>query len=273
MTRADFETAINWAAAEGWNPGLADGDPFYKTDPAGFIRTVQDGRMVASISAVQYGTNYGFVGFYICDPAFRGRGLGWQTWQAGLAHVEGRTVGLDGVVAQIANYQKSGFVLAHRNVRYSGAVTGTAPDDPRLRSFGAALVDQIIAYDAPFFPAPRGSFVADWVNPGATRRGIACVTDDGVTGYGVIRQCRAGYKIGPLFADDADTADRLFRALAATADGAIVSLDLPEPNAAAVALAARYGLTPVFETARMYRGPAPALPLDRTFGITTFELG
>ena len=33
------------------------------------------------------------------------------------------------------------------------------------------------------------------------------------------------------------------------------------------------GLTPVFETARMYRGPAPALPLERIFGITTFELG
>lgn len=45
------------------------------------------------------------------------------------------------------------------------------------------------------------------------------------------------------------------------------------PNVKAVALAERHGLTPGFETARMYRGPAPDLPLDKTFGITTFELG
>jgi hypothetical protein len=32
-------------------------------------------------------------------------------------------------------------------------------------------------------------------------------------------------------------------------------------------------MTPMFETARMYRGRAPDLPLDRIFGITTFELG
>ena len=52
-----------------------------------------------------------------------------------------------------------------------------------------------------------------------------------------------------------------------------VFLDCPEPNRPATDLAARYGLSPVFETARMYRGAAPALPLARIYGITTFELG
>lgn len=33
------------------------------------------------------------------------------------------------------------------------------------------------------------------------------------------------------------------------------------------------GLAPVFETARMYRGAMPRLPLERIFGITSFELG
>jgi hypothetical protein len=32
-------------------------------------------------------------------------------------------------------------------------------------------------------------------------------------------------------------------------------------------------LAPSFETARMYRGPAPDLPLAQIFGIGTFELG
>jgi hypothetical protein len=97
--------------------------------------------------------------------------------------------------------------------------------------------------------------------------------DGRVAGYGVIRRCREGSKIGPLFADDATAADDLFRALVAAAVDGPVYLDTPEPNGEAVALAERYGLTASFETARMYAGPAPGLPLARTYGITTFELG
>ena len=72
---------------------------------------------------------------------------------------------------------------------------------------------------------------------------------------------------------DDEGADLLFRALASRVAGGRVYLDCPEPNAAATALATSYGLEPAFETARMYRGTDPQLPLERTFGITTFELG
>ncbi len=273
MTRDEFETAIEWAAAEGWNPGLADGDPFFNTDPTGFFRATLNGRMIASISAVRYGANYGFVGFYICHTDYRGLGHGLQIWQAGLNHLAGRTVGLDGVIDHVANYRKSGFVLAHRNIRFSGAVACEAPPDFSLYPIDPESTNAIIAYDKPFFPAERQPFLREWLTAGPTRWGYARIIDGHVAGYGVIRQCGVGYKIGPLFADDTDTADLLLRALAATVSGATISLDPPESNGQAIALAERWGLAPVFETARMYRGPAPDLPLHRTYGITTFELG
>ena len=65
----------------------------------------------------------------------------------------------------------------------------------------------------------------------------------------------------------------LFLALAQEAERAQIFLDVPEPNGEGRALAEAMGLSPVFETARMYRGAAPDLPLSRIFGITTFELG
>ena len=37
MTRDDLDLAIAWAAAEGWNPGLADAGCFQAADPAGFL--------------------------------------------------------------------------------------------------------------------------------------------------------------------------------------------------------------------------------------------
>lgn len=82
-----------------------------------------------------------------------------------------------------------------------------------------------------------------------------------------------GHKIGPLFADTPDIAGALAEALIAPHTRETVVLDPPEPNAAAVALAGRLGLSPVFETARMYKGRAPDLDLARIYGITTFELG
>jgi len=136
MTADDLARAIEWAAAEGWNPGLGDREAFMAADPRGFLMSFLGGRPVSCISAVAYGGAFGFIGFYICVPEFRGRGHGLAIWYAGLARLGERTIGLDGVVAQRDNYRKSGFVLAHCNVRYGGLVDVDAPGDPRLVEIG-----------------------------------------------------------------------------------------------------------------------------------------
>ena len=95
-----------------------------------------------------------------------------------------------------------------------------------------------------------------------------------VTGLGTIRARRDRYKIGSLFAAEPDTARGVFEGLPRSMpDGSAVSLDVPEDNAQAVALAVAVQLSPVFETARMYCGEAPGLPVHEIYGITTFELG
>jgi hypothetical protein len=272
MTRQDLDLAIDWAAAEGWNPGLNDAECFQAIDPAGFLMGYLGDKPIASISVVRYAGTFGFLGLYIVRPDQRGRGFGYRLWQAGMASLEDRIVGLDGVVAQQENYGRSGFVLAHRNVRFGGTPQVDVPQNECLQRVTPEIVEAVLAYDRPFFPAPRETFLRCWLKPDA-RSAFAFVEDGTVKGYGVIRACRSGYKIGPLFADSEREADWLFQALASEANGDAVFLDLPEPNRAAVQLATRYGLSPVFETARMYRGAMPNLPLSRTYGISTFELG
>ncbi|KLK92202.1 GCN5 family acetyltransferase [Microvirga vignae] len=272
MTRDDLDRAIDWASAEGWNPGLKDADCFMTVDRTGFLVGCLGDEPIASISVVRYSGAFGFLGFYIVRPDQRGCGFGYRLWQAGMDYLEDRTIGLDGVVAQQENYARSGFVLAHRNVRYGGSPQIDTPSDTRLRQVTPEIIDAVLAYDRPFFAAPREAFLRCWLQPD-TRTAMALVEDGNVRGYGVMRACRSGYKIGPLFADGEREADLLFQALASQAKGASVFLDLPEPNQAAIRLAAQYNLSPVFETARMYRGEKPDLPLSRTYGITTFELG
>ncbi len=273
MNKDDLKTAIGWAHAEGWNPGIDDHHAFHAADPEGFFMATADGEPAASISAVRYGDNFGFIGLYITRPDLRGRGIGYGLWRHAMESLGDRVVGLDGVVEQQHNYRKSGFEYAHRNVRMSGFSTADVPMDARLCMIGRGLFPTVRDYDRGFFADDREKFLTHWLAPSETRKGFALVEGGDLKGHGVIRACHQGFKIGPLFADTQEAADLLFRALAGSVRGQEVILDIPETNPAAQALAERYELSPVFETARMYRGPHPEISIPRTYGITTFELG
>lgn len=283
MSLDDLRTVLDWAAAEGWNPGIGDAVPFMVADPTGYLVTTHDDdpAIASAISMVRYGRDFAFLGLYIARPDMRGRGLGWAVWSAGMARLAGRTIGLDGVLAQQDNYRKSGFAPAHRNIRHQGPAPDVGPP-PGMTLVDVATIpfDALSAYDHPCFGAERAHFLASWIaNPHAV--GLAAAVDGRPAGYGVIRRCREGWKIGPLFADGPAEAEALFLGLCARMrdiggpDGGPgpVVLDTPEVNAGAVAMAERFGLAPAFETARMYAGPAPKIDLGRVYGITSFELG
>lgn len=272
MRPDEIALAADWAAAEGWNPGLADAACFATVDAGGFLIGELDGAPAAMISCVNYDGKFAFLGFYIVRPDLRGHGYGLRIWKAAMVHAGSRVVGLDGVVAQQENYRKSGFKLAYPNIRYGGTVTTTvaAPSGiVPLRDVPFAMVE---ASDATVFPAARAAFLRAWIGtPGHI--GYALMRGGALTGWGVIRPCRSGRKIGPLVADDRAVAEAVLSALLAQAGSGEVFLDVPGVNNDAVALAQSLGLAPVFETARMYTGAIPKLAVERVFGVTTFELG
>ena len=93
MVRAELDLAVDWAADEGWNPGLHDAGAFWTTDSNGFFAGMLDNRMIGCISAVRYGDSYGFIGFYIVSPEYRGQGRGLQLWNRAVDFLAGRTIG------------------------------------------------------------------------------------------------------------------------------------------------------------------------------------
>lgn len=275
MSREDLDIAIEWAAAEGWNPGLHDADCFYSADRNGFFIAYLGDEPVAVISAVRYGESFGFLGFYIVKPEYRGNGYGIRIWDAGLEYLKDRNVGLDGVVARQNDYKKSGFRLAFRNIRYQsrGGEKPGSPLDWKIVPLSALSFETIAAYDRAFFPEDRSQFLNAWVNqPQAVSLGV--IQDGKLAGYGVMRRCRTGYKVGPLFADSSQQAESLFASMKSRVSPTeFVYLDVPEVNENALALAERHHMNAVFETARMYMHGNPDISSDRLFGITSFELG
>lgn len=272
-TRKELDVIIQWAAKEGWNPGLYDADAFYATDPKGFLLGFLDDEPIAAISSVAYDDTFGFLGFYIVKPEYRNKGYGIQIWNAAINRLTTQNIGLDGVLAQQENYKKIGFKFAYRNIRYEGVGINNQINDPEIIPLSTVPFEKLLNYDKQVFPTKRAIFLKEWIKQPESLA-VAYQKDGNLLGYGMIRKCRVGFKVGPLFADREQIADVLFQKMRSfVGETMLVFLDTPEVNKAAIALAEKYGMKPIFETARMYTKEKPAVALKKTYGVTTFELG
>lgn len=281
MTRLEVDDLVAWAAREGWNPGLHDAELFWATDPEAFIAAEIDGEMIGGGAITSYGGEFGFMGFFIVRPEFRGRGFGNTLWQVRRQRLldrllPGASIGLDGVFEMQDYYARGGFVFSHRNMRFRADIAErpvTSPeDDKNIVQLAAVPFDQLLDYDRTCFPARRPGFLKNWIAQ-ADALALGYLRDDKLSGYGVIRRCGEGCKVGPLFADDSQVAEALYGQLAGFAAAGPLFLDAPENNPAAMAFVAQHAMTEVFGCARMYLGGAPHLAHERIFGVTTFELG
>lgn len=270
-TRHDMDFIIGLADHEGWNPGLSDGEYFFHADQNGFFIGELSGEPIGCISAVSYGS-FGFIGLYIVKEEYRKKGYGLALWNHAVQRLKGCNIGLDGVTAQQDNYKKSGFRLAHRNLRFEGVFHAPPPRRTDIVPAEKVAFQALADYDALHFPSDRKAFLSHWIRmPGALT--LVCQKDGVIYGYGTIRPCRRGYKIGPLFAENCELADALLLSLAHFAGQSPVYLDIPETNESARTLCQQYRMVERFETARMYTGDIPNARWNNVYGITTFELG
>jgi hypothetical protein len=274
MTARELEdVAIEWAAQEGWNPGLNDAPVFFNTDPDGFFIGLVDNEPVACISAVAYDKVFGFIGFYIVKPGYRKEGYSLKLCRKALQHLGDRNIGIDGVVEQQENYLKMGFGIAYNNIRFQGKTFSYSNDFKKVIPVNQVNIDDLIKFDAAFFPVPRPDFLKKWISMPLSDTLVAS-TNGKIDGYGTIRRCRKGYKIGPLFANTYQTAHDLLCTLLGTVQPyELFYLDIPDINNNARLLVKQLGMVKVFETARMYSNSSPDIDLDKIYGITSFELG
>lgn len=271
MKREEVEFAIEMAAAEGWNPGIHDGELFYEADQEGFFIAELEGEPVGCASAVAYDSDFGFLGLFVVKPELQKKGIGMKLTEKCLEHLRNRNIGLDGVVENEKKYQKvMKFRSSYSNLRFEGKGGGEIPDG--LVKISKVPFEKLLEYDRRMFPAPRPGFLKKWVDQ-PDSYSFATLEDGNLKGYGVIRKCRIGYKIGPLFADNQDTAEKIFRALRASVPEETIYFDVPEPNEKAMEIVKKYHMNVMFRTIRMYNRKEPDIELDKVYGVTSFELG
>ena len=275
--RPPLPTMLDWAEAEGWNPGLDDAGAYWATDSEGFFLKELDDQPIACISVVNHSRDYAFLGFYICVPQYRGQGHGLALWNHAIEHAGDRVMGLEGVPDQQSNYEKSGFVAAHQTIRYAGNLPELDLGASDCTSERLAPMHRKIIYkwDQEQFGADRSTFLAVWFDGGLNRQTRVVLRDGAITGYGTIRPCVEGYRIGPFTAETEPDALALFAALGeATGEPQpLVMIDVPDVVPELTKLVQSFGLEQNFECARMYRGGPPEKNYAKFTAVATLELG
>ena len=271
-----LKTLINWAEEEGWNPGPYDADVFWETDPDGFYGYYENGVLIAGGSVVSYDKEFGFMGFFIVKPEYRSSGIGRKLWyqrrDALLSRLnEGASIGMDGVVAMQPFYTKGGFEVAYKDERYEKNGTEFIIDD-HISPIDDSDITSILAYDKQCFGLLRPQFIMPWLKIPYNKT-FKYVENNVLKGFAVVRKVSTGYKICPLFADNEQIAEELYKACLNSAIGQPLYIDIPMVNQGAINMVRKYNATSIFECARMYLGTPPSMLMDKVFGITTFELG
>jgi len=265
---------VQMAAREGWNPGIHDAKTFYRVDPNAFLGAFENDQFVGGGAIVQHDSKFGFMGLFIVHPEFRGAGVGRKLWIARRDRLierldEDASIGMDGVVTMVPFYAKGGFRPYYLSSRYQVRGFDSECSDS-IRTLTINDFEEIATLDRSCFPSNRDSYLRAWIEqPDAVVAGIGTELE----GYGVLRPCKEGFKIGPLFAASLDAAEELLRFFLSQAKGNLVSIDVPEPNHRAVKLCQSLGMEKVFECQRMYWGTRPEYEVNWIYGLTSFELG
>ena len=273
------------AAALGWRPGTLDYVSYFAADKTGFFVGELNGKPISCISVIKHTNNFAFVGTYLVDKEYHGKGYGLKTWNAAMASInESYNLSGDTTTEMLPVYSKFvpiralwcqqcfDFVLpAHFSAETHNTVNSIEPPTK-------SLFPAILEYDTEVHVYPRPSFLEKWVFAPNCYCSVAIDTNGCVVGYGVVRKTQgnvSGWRIAPLFADSADIARILYRDMcakvAAEDSEANMTVDVSygekfSPESLNLVAGELQG-KPTFTMFRVYKYLPPNMPLNKIFVI------
>lgn len=273
---ADIPAGLRLCRASGWNQTARDWQTFLTAAPHGAVVAEEHGVVIGSVATMPYGP-FTWISMVLVDPKARGRGVGTLLLDRGLRLVpEGSTARLDATPAGEAIYRKLGFVGEYGLARWfrdaprsqaSLSGGGARPFDPTdwpavreldLRAFGASrasLLERLVD-DAPEYA---------WVRER---------TGGGIRGFLFGRHGHVREQLGPLVADDHESARVLLDSCLTSHPDRAFFIDAPDDRPGWRTTLASAGLAIERPFLRMHRGrlTAPGVP-RLIFAIAGPEFG
>jgi GNAT superfamily N-acetyltransferase len=136
LTPDDISAGLRLCRIAGWNQLAADWELFLRLSPRGCRAAVQNGKVVGTVTTVNYENRFAWVGMVLVDPDARGQGVGTRLLQEAMSILRGiPSIRLDATPQGRPVYQRLGFEDEHELCRMQ--LTGVASD--RLDSFQKSL--------------------------------------------------------------------------------------------------------------------------------------
>ena len=269
MRPEEAEALVALMAAAFGNPRFGPTIARLSRMPNAAIHVLEaDGTLRAGAAVVDYG-RVAYLGVVGTDPAMQGRGFGRRIVETALAPVPAdRVILLDASPSGAPLYETLGFVDVDASVVLEAKGPVEAPPVPGLAPMAEADLPAVAAYDAAVFGADRATGLRELFreHPG----GMVCRRDGRVVGYGL----RHPDRIGPVLAEDQETAAALVAALSVLAPAGPMTVTVPSGHAAMLGHLHRSGVPELRRLRHMRRG-GDRHPSDRgrIAVMASFHLG
>lgn len=284
MNPTDFQEINQWCIDEGWNIGIHDSEIYYKIDPSGHcIAKTNENEKVASLSLIKHSPPFFTLGPFIVHKAYRGQGIGEALWNIAIARMSQEHpdahIALYAVSEQVERYKKAGFVPAIAIQRwYLDSKTSFIPSfHNQCFAITDELIPDVSKYYQAHYVANRELLLKELLLKPETN-GLGFMDDNVIKGFGFIRPCVRGFRIGALIADTPEIAQSLIAGLLIFAKRAPVFIDVPgsNPHGSYCMNAFHAVRAPQEDTMMMIKGTEYSSylkQLEQHYGLFSLEIG
>lgn len=276
MVPADISAGLQLCRFSRWNQLARDWELFLKLNPSGCLVALDDERVVGTVATLRFQDRFSWISMVLVDKVVRGCGIGTQLLHEAMQILdEMPAIRLDATPAGHAIYRKLGFADEYCLSRME-AIKPVAElpvaNNPAQPMTNSDLAD-VFKFDLEVFGADR-QVLLRWMLAGAPEYAWVVRRGGRVAGYTFGRHGFAFEHMGPVIAQDQQSAQHLVTACFASRMGKPVILDAPHDYPEWLAWLASCGFTKQRPFIRMIRGENkyPGQP-EKQFAIVGPEFG
>ncbi|MEK7833336.1 MAG: GNAT family N-acetyltransferase [Acidobacteriota bacterium] len=275
MTAEDIPAGLRLCRLSRWNQSQRDWELFLTLSPAGCRVAVKADQVVGTVTTVSYQNCVSWIGMVLVDPAERLQGIGTQLLNEALNVLKDQPlVGLDATPAGREVYLKLGFTDECSLSRMETVVDGIATDENNpARPMTEADFAQVCDLDRKVFGADR-SRMLEWMFAGASELAWVLPREGNIVGYALGRHGFNFEHLGPVVAEDVQTAKQLVSECLAEQAGKPFIIDAAHHEPEWLRWLESVGFKQQRPFIRMFRGEArrPGTP-EKQFAILGPEFG
>jgi GNAT superfamily N-acetyltransferase len=282
MQPADFKEINQWCIDEGWNIGIYDSEIYYKIDPMHHYIAKTNER-VASLSIIKHSPTFFTLGPFIVHKSYRGQGVGEALWNEAMTQIikeyPDAHIALYAVSEQVERYKKADFipVLTIQRWHLDSNKSLSTSISHQCTTITNKLIPSVGRYYQNHYVTNRDLLFNELLLKPETN-GLVFMDDNVIKGFGFIRPCVRGFRIGALVADTPEIAQILIAGLLVFAQSAPVFIDVPDSNPHTIGCMNAFHAVraPQEDTIMMIKGTGYSSYLkkwEQHYGLFSLEIG